>query len=969
MYRKSLRHTQAQLSAPIANTIRCCSIPSRSSSVIMSPVGVPARSSSITSTLNNLARPVTASDLAESLNSLQLGNEEGDGFNGMKTPQPEARPFPSKAPILTPKSPFRSPSYRRSHAPTPSLDDAQQVMPLSNLSEEMDQAAQTIQEIRSHIFLLQEQRHSGHQSSVTASEDRTEELAKSTGLNELDQALIQLDVQLEAASRRMQELETRISELVVSDDQDNVGDTSIIDKELQLWQTRRRISSSGSINSLGSFDDMMLPSFAPALNLRALIGKFDDLGAEWTSVQEDSDALKRELLDDKYLDVFRTVSEQAEGMMSSLDKAVTLCRAFVAQFNQDFKNGLIGQAGADTDDGYDLNAKSEELAALTKTFAVKNQHYLPACQQVFHSLEKGTAERQTSNGSVLRRLADLKARWKLLRDSLATTEKDMKRAETLLDRARTGDSARSISAHLPVPTGAISASDTPTRATAMSRSALSPSRIASGPSRLSSSSSVGSNLSGTPPAAVRRVRRISATAESLGMRNEPMSTPPRVSKFVEAPQTMPVDRHRPLGETTFNTDTPQRNQATSHARLGKGAAETGVLGKSQRGSMLGRSTGRVTSAMVGTSTPSQHGPSSYRSSWLGLDSPAQPSHMRIKQGHESTQFSSSAMDGDVSVEYANATPSRPGSAAGQYYRPPSAQGSVGGIKTRKRDSLIPRLSVSSVESGTRPTSAMSQTSTPLRNTGASRLTMQTPEPTIMARAQRLNMYARAPSTGGSGAVRTPAMPSKRMSRPPPTKRNPVLSTGRMTPLSAAALASVPMAEPSASLKRASIPNLRAAALHSGRTTPTMSENGSGTWQSSATRVSSYLYPSGSVTGSSVCATAAAPPMMGAIEQYRPNPNDTLDVEVGTICNALGVSVVRLDAPLPRGVRLEEGPGKDNRTRYELGGKEVTCRLLELHRPAGSAGLRAGTKAKKILVRVNGGWQDLEQWLLTRLGAL
>lgn len=107
----------------------------------------------------------------------------------------------------------------------------------------------------------------------------------------------------------------------------------------------------------------------------------------------------------------------------------------------------------------------------------------------------------------------------------------------------------------------------------------------------------------------------------------------------------------------------------------------------------------------------------------------------------------------------------------------------------------------------------------------------------------------------------------------------------------------------------------------------------------------------------------------AIEQYRANPNDALDVEVAAICNGLGVALERIDAPLPRGVRLEEGPGKDNRAQYEIGGLSVMCRLLELHRPAGSAGARAGTKMKKILVRVGGGWQDLEQWLLGRLSSI
>lgn len=923
---------------------------------MMSPVGVPARSSSITTSLNGLAQPVTASELADSIASLQLKNPNESSMADARTPQPESRPFPSKVPPLTPKSPFRSPSYRRIRT-TSSSDGVLQESSLNNVSDETNEVKQAIQEIVSHIFLIQEQRHS---KSGLVARDEGESPAQA-GLSGIDMALMQLDEKLENVSRSMQQLEARISELCPPDEQD-VGDTSIVDKEMRAWQQRGRMNSSGSINSFNSFDDMMLPAFAPALNAKALRAKFDDVGAEWASVQEDAEALKRELLDDRYLDVFRTVSEQAEGMMSSLDKAVTLCRAFVVNFNQDHRAGLIRKPSAQDEFGYDLDAKHEELVALTKTFSVKKLHYVPACQQVFHSLDRSTTERQTSNGSVLRRLADLKARWKLLRDTLAATEKDMRRAEMLLDQARSGAISSPVASDVVMSSKPASlASDTPTRASALSRSTLAPSRVASGPSRLSSSSSVGSNLSGTPPPA-RRVRRISATTESLGMRSEPLSTPPRASKAVEPPQTMPVDRHRPLGETAVNirTDTPQRNRATSQARLGKGAAETGVLGKSQRESVIGRPGPASKGAVSTTSTPVRHGPSSYRSSWLGAanTSAARTSNTRPAQGFAS--LPSSEVDGDSSVEYLNSTPSRPGSAAGQYYRPPSAQGSVGDLKARRRESLIPRLSVSGVDAGSRPGSAMSQTSTPVRYTGASRLTMQTPEPTIMARAQRLNMYARAPSTGQPRTPAPASTPSKRASRPPPTKRNPVLSNGRMTPLSAAALASVPMADPSASLKRASIPNLRAA--QSGRTTPTMSDNGSGTWQGSTSRVGSYRVGSGSVAGSSYGPT-------GAIEQYRPNPNDALDVEVGAICNALGIAVDRLDAPLPRGVRLEEGPGKDNRTRYELGGKEVMCRLLELHRPAGSAGARAGTKAKKILVRVNGGWQDLEQWLLGRLGAL
>ena len=47
---------------------------------------------------------------------------------------------------------------------------------------------------------------------------------------------------------------------------------------------------------------------------------------EWEAVQDESEVLREELKEDKWLTVFRTVSEQADGMMSSLEKAVQRCQ-------------------------------------------------------------------------------------------------------------------------------------------------------------------------------------------------------------------------------------------------------------------------------------------------------------------------------------------------------------------------------------------------------------------------------------------------------------------------------------------------------------------------------------------------------------------------------------------------------------------------------------------------------------------
>lgn len=57
-----------------------------------------------------------------------------------------------------------------------------------------------------------------------------------------------------------------------------------------------------------------------------LLRKHATLVSEWESVQDESEVLREELKEDKWLTVFRTVTEQADGMMSSLEKAVNRCQ-------------------------------------------------------------------------------------------------------------------------------------------------------------------------------------------------------------------------------------------------------------------------------------------------------------------------------------------------------------------------------------------------------------------------------------------------------------------------------------------------------------------------------------------------------------------------------------------------------------------------------------------------------------------
>ncbi|OBZ81179.1 hypothetical protein A0J61_10772 [Choanephora cucurbitarum] len=88
--------------------------------------------------------------------------------------------------------------------------------------------------------------------------------------------------------------------------------------------------------------------------------------------------------------------------------------------------------------------------------------------------------------------------------------------------------------------------------------------------------------------------------------------------------------------------------------------------------------------------------------------------------------------------------------------------------------------------------------------------------------------------------------------------------------------------------------------------------------------------------------------------YRPDPKDPLDMEVAQIVNA---------SPIPIQCQRGDQPGKyyfgNELSISSMGGKKVyTCKLMTYANRRG-----AQFKNNKVLIRVGGGWQDLEFFLL------
>ena len=118
-----------------------------------------------------------------------------------------------------------------------------------------------------------------------------------------------------------------------SADSTDAGTTSTIDQALMNLDERLESVEKGMKTVNDALEPLLRTASTPIISEdgtpsenAALLRKHATLVSEWESVQEESETLREELKEDKWLTVFRTVTDQADGMMSSLEKAVTRCQ-------------------------------------------------------------------------------------------------------------------------------------------------------------------------------------------------------------------------------------------------------------------------------------------------------------------------------------------------------------------------------------------------------------------------------------------------------------------------------------------------------------------------------------------------------------------------------------------------------------------------------------------------------------------
>jgi hypothetical protein len=114
------------------------------------------------------------------------------------------------------------------------------------------------------------------------------------------------------------------------------GSVSAIDQALMDLDAKLEVASKSIEELDNSVNNLHLPSMDPSEEKTFVAAKRDHVMQEWEGVQKESEELRKELSDDKWLVVFRSVTEQADNMMSSLEKILTQCQVsmLLSSFSQ-----------------------------------------------------------------------------------------------------------------------------------------------------------------------------------------------------------------------------------------------------------------------------------------------------------------------------------------------------------------------------------------------------------------------------------------------------------------------------------------------------------------------------------------------------------------------------------------------------------------------------------------------------------
>lgn len=242
------------------------------------------------------------------------------------------------------------------------------------------------------VFEMEEKRHEGAESLLTVKD--------SLDLNELETIVEDRPGRGKKASNRFSVLPpfSPNSQLQPADNTDSREDASLLALFARMQPLRASLDFLPMrLSTFHIRGSAVFPSACEDLEKRR-----DQLEEQWGKLEDDSEALRRELGEDRWVLVFRNAGRQALKMCESISRSFEKLKEAIDTGEHQFN-----MAG---------------LSKKIESYEAKVQHYGPAIERVLAIIDKGVLDRLTVNGEILRLQSDMKRRWSTLQEDIRDME-------------------------------------------------------------------------------------------------------------------------------------------------------------------------------------------------------------------------------------------------------------------------------------------------------------------------------------------------------------------------------------------------------------------------------------------------------------------------------------------------------------------------------------------------------------------
>lgn len=259
-------------------------------------------------------------------------------------------------------------------------------------SSVLGEIAQEMDSLNRLVFEMEEKRHEGAESLLSTKEN--------LDISELETIVEERPGRGKKATNRFNALPpfSPSSPLQSAENTDSKEDASLLALFARMQPLRASLDFLPMrLSTFHIRGNAVFPTACEDLEKRR-----DQLEEQWKKLEDDSEALRRELGEDRWVLVFRNAGKQALKMCESVSRSFLKLK-----------------------EGIDTGEHQFNMAGLSKkieNYEAKVQHYGPAIERVLAIIDKGVLDRLTVNGEILRLQSDMKRRWSSLQADIRDME-------------------------------------------------------------------------------------------------------------------------------------------------------------------------------------------------------------------------------------------------------------------------------------------------------------------------------------------------------------------------------------------------------------------------------------------------------------------------------------------------------------------------------------------------------------------